>query len=257
MATFDLAATLASIEALKKENAQLKCDNAELTKNTPTKDPPSTYEGPFDLVICTDGACTNNGKDGALAGIGVYFGPDDPRNISTPLTGPLHTNNRAELQALLYALEYVVQHPTEIVHIQSDSSYCVNGYKSWVFKWVASNWTKSDGRPVLNKDLWVKVWALKNQIKELNLESKVSWVRGHNGHEGNEEADRLAVLGVTLHPRYAPPAKSASKKRAKKTQVPKKPASIQPSDSSSPTKRKLSAVNHVSQPALSQPALST
>jgi hypothetical protein len=35
--------------------------------------------GPRALVVHTDGACPNNGKHGARAGIGVWYGPDDPR----------------------------------------------------------------------------------------------------------------------------------------------------------------------------------
>ena len=35
--------------------------------------------GPRALVVHTDGACPNNGKYGARAGVGVWYGPDDPR----------------------------------------------------------------------------------------------------------------------------------------------------------------------------------
>lgn len=35
--------------------------------------------GPRALVVHTDGACPNNGKHGARAGVGVWYGPDDPR----------------------------------------------------------------------------------------------------------------------------------------------------------------------------------
>ena len=33
-------------------------------------------------IVYTDGACSNNGKPYARAGYGVYFGKDDPRNVS-------------------------------------------------------------------------------------------------------------------------------------------------------------------------------
>ena len=32
--------------------------------------------------VHTDGACSNNGRPNAKAGLGIYFGPDDPRNSS-------------------------------------------------------------------------------------------------------------------------------------------------------------------------------
>lgn len=66
-------------------------------------------------VVYTDGACSNNGKHGARAGVGVWYGPSDPRyeslqmtfraigltqrgcrNISERCPGD-QTNNRAEL----------------------------------------------------------------------------------------------------------------------------------------------------------------
>lgn len=55
--------------------------------------------------VYTDGACSENGKHGATGGIGVFFGPGDPRNISEPLAGDYPTNNRAEITAVLRALE--------------------------------------------------------------------------------------------------------------------------------------------------------
>jgi ribonuclease HI len=125
-----------------------------------------------------------------------------------------------------------VQHPDQRVHIKSDSSYCVDGYNKWIFEWVASSWVKSDGRPVLNNDMWEIVWCIKCQIKELNLDCKVSWVRGHDGHDGNEAADQLAKKGVTLHPRYVAPVnkKRSSKKKTSgggnKSSAEKKPDPI-------------------------------
>lgn len=52
------------------------------------------------LVVWTDGACQGNGRDGAVAGVGVWFGEDDPRNISEKLEGK-QTNQRAELMAAI------------------------------------------------------------------------------------------------------------------------------------------------------------
>ncbi len=49
------------------------------------------------LIVYTDGACTGNGKANPIAGVGAYFGPNDPRNISELLPGEKQTNQRAEL----------------------------------------------------------------------------------------------------------------------------------------------------------------
>ena len=58
------------------------------------------------MFVYTDGACSNNGKSNALAGIGIYFGPNDGRNVSRLVTGK-QTNNVAELTAIIEAYNIV------------------------------------------------------------------------------------------------------------------------------------------------------
>ena len=54
----------------------------------------------------TDGACSNNGRDDSKAGFGVYFGEDDPRNVSEKIPDDApQTNNYAELSAIVRAIE--------------------------------------------------------------------------------------------------------------------------------------------------------
>lgn len=52
------------------------------------------------LIQYTDGACSNNGRKNALAGIGIFFGINDTRNISKNIKGK-QTNNTAELSAII------------------------------------------------------------------------------------------------------------------------------------------------------------
>ena len=54
----------------------------------------------IDYFVYTDGACINNGSDNAIAGIGIYFGEDDERNVSKQVIGK-QSNNVAELQAII------------------------------------------------------------------------------------------------------------------------------------------------------------
>ncbi|NCX93501.1 MAG: hypothetical protein EBX40_02360, partial [Gammaproteobacteria bacterium] len=51
------------------------------TNNENTNIQPSIEFIP-DYYVYTDGSCSNNGKDSALAGIGIFFAIDDPRNVS-------------------------------------------------------------------------------------------------------------------------------------------------------------------------------
>jgi hypothetical protein len=60
------------------------------------------------IIVYTDGACSNNGRSNARAGFGVYFGKDDPRNVSEAYKGP-QTNNVAELLAIIKALSILRQ----------------------------------------------------------------------------------------------------------------------------------------------------
>ena len=40
-----------------------------------------------DYYVYTDGACSNNGRENAKAGIGIFLGQDDPRNVCEPVEG--------------------------------------------------------------------------------------------------------------------------------------------------------------------------
>ena len=44
------------------------------------------------LVVYADGACRNNGAPGAKAGIGVYIGPNHPKNQSRRVSGEVQTD---------------------------------------------------------------------------------------------------------------------------------------------------------------------
>ena len=52
------------------------------------------------IKVFTDGSCSMNGSIHAKAGIGVYFGEEDPRKVSKRIGGK-QTNNTAELSAVI------------------------------------------------------------------------------------------------------------------------------------------------------------
>jgi ribonuclease HI len=139
--------------------------------------------------VWTDGACENNGKPSARAGVGVYLGEGDPRNVSEPLEGE-QTNNRAELTAVIRALEIIGRDTSAIVY--TDSQYVVNGLSSWIAGWKKKGWRKGDGKPVKNRDLWMDLDAKRTARPLVTFK----WVRGHAGCKGNMAADRLAVAGI-------------------------------------------------------------
>ena len=153
--------------------------------------------------------------------MGVFYGRNDPRNISTSLQGKHQTNQRAELTAIKLALEGIVNKPgacesynwsttktsktsasattrkKQVIIIKSDSKYCVTGLNTWLKNWKKRGWLNSKNEPVANLDLWQQVDVLNTSIALLNgIVVKVEWVPGHNGEEGNEAADKLAVAGI-------------------------------------------------------------
>ncbi|XP_067134818.1 ribonuclease H1-like [Centruroides vittatus] len=142
------------------------------------------------VCIYTDGACCSNGKNGARAGIGVYWGPNHPLNVSERLEGR-QTNNRAEIHAAVRALNQAKENGYNDVIIYTDSNFLIKGVTQWVKTWKKNGWKLSTGEPVKNKEDFE---ALEIARKDLN----VNWihVRGHQGILGNEEADRLAVRAL-------------------------------------------------------------
>jgi ribonuclease HI len=116
------------------------------------------------------------------------------RNVSEPLKGHRQTNQRAELTAIIRALEIAPRHrPVTIV---TDSRYSIDCVTNWFRKWIRNNWQTSDGKPVENKDLIQSILVKINERDSLKVTTTFEWVKGHNRDAGNEEADRLAVNGA-------------------------------------------------------------
>jgi ribonuclease HI len=157
-------------------------------------------------TIYTDGACYDNGKRGARAGFGVFFSVDNPKNISGRLPGPQQTNQRAELYAVLKALESIYfalesgEDIAKTVYILSDSEYVVKGLTIWAVSWERSGWTKALGSPVVSSDLFKRARDMMKLLGMNGVQVCFQHVPGHRGIIGNEEADRLAVRGSWLEP---------------------------------------------------------
>ena len=79
-------------------------DNSSYSLVIPTAQETALMAVPEPLIVYTDGSCLGNGRSGAKAGYGVYFGRDDARNEWKRVTGP-QTNNRGELMGVIRALE--------------------------------------------------------------------------------------------------------------------------------------------------------
>jgi ribonuclease HI len=152
-----------------------------------------TYAKKATTVVYTDGASSNNGKGHAKAGYGVYWGPNDPRNASERLPGDRQTNQRAETAAVIHALEQSIN-DKDLLEIRTDSQYVINAATTWSKNWIKKGWKSTNGKEVQNRDLFERMLDLIDK-KKGNV--KFTYVPGHQGVEGNEKADQLAVAGAT------------------------------------------------------------
>lgn len=151
------------------QSLNISVDNNKITEN-------DEY-----LVVYTDGSCKNNGYNKEIGGIGVFFGDNDSRNVSQKIEGNI-TNNRAEMMAVIKALEICYQDNIKKVEIRSDSNYIVRAMNEWISAWKQRRWLN-----VKNYDLWI-------QIDNLNSAMDIRWVhvRGHQNCYGNNMGDALA-----------------------------------------------------------------
>ena len=169
------------------------------------------------IRIYTDGSSLANGSTNAWGGVGVYFGPQDRRNISEPLNGTKQTNQRAELTAIVRALE-VAPKDRKIV-IVSDSKYSIDCVTEWFRNWQRNGWVNASKKPVENKDLIQKILDMLEERFQLNKHRmeddedspttdkraqwdkgpggvRFEWVKGHDKDEGNNAADSLATAAA-------------------------------------------------------------
>lgn len=148
------------------------------------------------LTIATDGACLGNPGPGGWAYVVVdktritnggeeavldaAYGMNSGREEAT-------TNNRMELLACIKALEWLQASEAKRATLLTDSQYVQRGITEWIINWKKNRWIGSNKKPVKNRDLWEQLDALNNRLS-INWQ----WVRGHDGNQLNEFADKMA-----------------------------------------------------------------
>jgi len=140
-------------------------------------------------TIYTDGSCLGNPGPGGWAAIEAGTG-------GFKVCGADHhtTNNIMELTAVIGALEKASD--SGPVTIVTDSKYVKDGITKWVHSWVKRGWTKADGKPVKNKDLWSKLYRLV-QARDA-FPPTWEWVKAHHGDHYNEMVDKLARQSANI-----------------------------------------------------------
>jgi ribonuclease HI len=146
----------------------------------------------FDVSIYCDGACDPN-PGNAGSGI-VLYRAGKLAELWYGLYNPAGTNNTAELNALYHALRMAEAEikTGNTVEVCSDSAYAINCIRTWAPSWEKKGWKKPGGE-IRNLQIIQDCYAIYRRIEgELTL----THVAGHVGTEGNELADRMAMLGA-------------------------------------------------------------
>jgi len=143
--------------------------------------------------IYTDGSCSNNGSKQAKAGIGIYFGENDPRNISKRIEGK-QTNNTAELSAIIETYHIIKKEKekdkTKEFIIATDSEYAIKCATTYGEKCDKKKWSEE----IPNKELVKTLFQLH---KDNQTHVSIMHIRAHTNKTdihslGNANADRLA-----------------------------------------------------------------
>jgi len=157
------------------------------------------------VIIFCDGACINNGRRGARAAFGMVA----YRGSSTSLEEELfrraealtpaepQTNQRGELRGLSAAVAYAqtaVAAGATTVRIYTDSEYALNCLTKWIGGWRRDGWRRSDGSPVLHRDILEPLYDAWSTLRGVAF---LSHVAAHTGRDdalslGNIRADELA-----------------------------------------------------------------
>jgi ribonuclease HI len=138
------------------------------------------------VTAYTDGACFNNSKLNAQCGSGVYFGPNDTRNVAFHPLGNSQSNQAGEIIAIMRAASAVPRFiPLKII---SDLLYAINGLTKHLSLWEDRGWIG-----IKNTHLFRATAGL---LKQRTATTSFQWTKGHARDRGNKEADRLAKKGV-------------------------------------------------------------
>ncbi|XP_045761473.1 ribonuclease H1-like [Maniola jurtina] len=143
--------------------------------------------------VYTDGACFSNGRDGAKAGWGVFWGDGHALNESAPVSGRA-TNNRGEIQGATRAIQQAIDQGLNKLTINTDSKFLIDSATKWMDGWKQNGWRLPSGEPVKNEADFRELARVKDKIQ-------VKWnhVDAHKGIHGNEQADQLAKEGASKY----------------------------------------------------------
>ncbi|KAI0704937.1 ribonuclease H-like domain-containing protein [Cytidiella melzeri] len=166
-------------------------------------------------LVFTDGACLNNGQDGARAGIGGAMGTEEWWQFSLAvdekvdtLVGAKRTSQRAELLAAIEGVRRMSDVEGMFGErrgshrnfrdlpgfvVTTDSEYVVKGMTEWLPRWKENHFRTSTGKRPANLDLFRQLNAM---VEVAERKHKITIGFWHVGREHNKIADTLAKQGA-------------------------------------------------------------
>jgi ribonuclease HI len=160
---------------------------------------------PYKMVLImdffVDGGCRGNGQPGAIgaaAAVRRYRdGRQSCRTRQLDTYDSYATNQRAEILAIILALEWVMEDyenlnnsPRIEVTIHSDSRYAVNCMNEWLFRWSNNGWTTANGGSVANRDMLQEVIEAENRVLEVGS-VVYKWVPRDQVHEADQKCNEV------------------------------------------------------------------
>ncbi len=141
------------------------------------------------LELYTDGGSHGNPGPGAWA----YLLLGSNLRLEESGARKNTTNNRMELTAVICGLRAVVDRfgTGAALVLYTDSQYVQKGLTEWLPNWERNGWRTAGKKPVKNKDLWVTLREVSQQ-----LSISWNWVAGHSGVPENERCDELVGAAI-------------------------------------------------------------
>ena len=133
------------------------------------------------IDVVTDGSAIGNPGPGGWAAI-LKSG-----RIRWQVSGSVKstTASTMELTAVLEAFK-TLQAGSRVT-VWSDSQYLIGGMRHLAERWSRHGWLNRRGLPIPDQDLWMSLLDLRRHHS-----IRWRWVRGHNGHPVQTQADALA-----------------------------------------------------------------
>ena len=138
------------------------------------------------IKVYTDGACSGNGKEGAIGGWAFcVIGENDELIYGESGAEVNTTNNRMEFTAMLRALQWTEKNlNNNFIEYYTDSALLYNTLTQWIGGWKNNGWKRKTGE-IKNLDLVKQLYKYSNK--------NFNHVRGHHGDKWNEWCDKAAV----------------------------------------------------------------